>query len=224
MSTAGRGVLYVVWGDYNKVALNRSLASLKTYHPELPVHIETLPAGSTLLDKAAMLEITPFAETVFLDVDTVVMGNLDFGFTKARQFDTALCICECPWARRYGGLDGDMIEYNTGVIFFTTLAKPLFDCWRKRAPEIDSSIDFVVDGQAGRMPLNDQAGFAAAVEETGKQPFILPHNWNFRPKWQKSWYGPLKIWHDYGDPPAALITHNLQQSDPANMLLASNLA
>lgn len=227
MSTPTRGALYVIWGDYNKVALDRSLASLKNHHPDLPTYIETLSGEATLLDKAAMHDLSPFDETVFLDVDTVIMGNLDFGFEKARLFSTAVCICECPWARRYGGLAGDMVEYNTGVIFFTRAAKPLFDAWKGLVSEIDSSIDFVVDGQQGRMPLNDQAGFAAAVEQvaeqTGEQPFILPHNWNFRPKWQKSWYGPIKIWHDYGDPPESLIAHNIRQSDPDTILLASNL-
>ncbi len=224
MAASSRGVLYVVWGNFNKAAMERSLASLKAHHLDLPIHIETLPDQATLLDKAGMLDMSPFDETLFLDIDTVVMGNLDFGFTKARQFDVAVSICECPWARRYGGLEGDMVEYNTGVIFFTKAARPLFDLWAQLAPKIDSSLYFVTDGQQGRMPLNDQAGFAAAVEQSGHQPFILPHNWNFRPKWQKSWYGPLKIWHDYGDPPAALLTHNKQQSDPANILLSSSLS
>lgn len=223
MTTPTRGALYVVWGDYNKVALNRSLASLKKFHPDLPIHIETLASTATLLDKSAMLDLSPYDETVFLDVDTVIMGNLDFGFEKARLFAIAICICECPWARRYGGLDGEMVEYNTGVIFFTRAAQPLFDAWKELVHTVDSSIHFVVDGKQGLMPLNDQAGFAAAIEEVGTLPFILPHNWNFRPKWQKSWYGPIKIWHDYGDPPDALITHNTSQSDPASILLSSSL-
>ncbi len=223
MTSPTRGALYVVWGAYNKPALERSLASLKVHHPELPVHIETLADTATLLDKAAMFEMSPFEETVFLDVDTMIMGNLEFGFTKARAHGVALCICECPWARRYGSFDGDMIEYNTGVIFFSQAAKPLFDAWHDLADKVDSSIEFVVDGQRGRMPLNDQAGFALAVEKIGEQPFILPHNWNYRPKWQKSWYGPIKVWHDYGDPPQALIDHNAQQMDPKNILVSSSL-
>ena len=223
MNTSSRGILYVVWGNYNKVALERSLTSLKEYHPELPIHIEALADDATLLNKAGMFEMSPFEETLFLDTDTVVLGKLDFGFTKARQFGTAISICECPWARRYGGIEGEMIEYNTGVIFFTKAAKPLFDAWEKSASNIDSSMDFAINGELGRMPLNDQAGFAVAVEQTGILPFTLPHNWNFRPKWQKSWYGPLKIWHDYADPPEALVAHNKAQADPANLLLSSNL-
>ena len=223
MSHPTRGALYVVWGDYNKAALDRAMASFQKHHPDLPIHLETLPDGSTLLDKAAMFNLSPFDETVFLDADTIVLGRLDFGFTKAVQFGTAICICECPWARRYGGIEGDIIEYNTGVIFFTKAAKPLFDAWNKSVREVDSSIDFVLDGKQGRMVLNDQAGFAMAVEEIGFQPFVLPHNWNFRPKWQKSWYGPLVIWHDYADPPEALLTHNIKQFEPDQILLSSSL-
>lgn len=223
MSHLTRGALYVVWGDYNKSALDRAMASFQKHHPELPIHLETLTAGSTLLDKANMLNLSPFDETVFLDADTIVLGRLDFGFTKAAQFGTAICICECPWARRYEGIEGDIIEYNTGVIFFTKAAKPLFDAWNRWVREVDSSIVFVLDGKQGRMALNDQAGFAMAVEELGTQPFVLPHNWNFRPKWQKSWYGPLVIWHDYSDPPEALLNHNIKQFEPEQILLSSSL-
>jgi len=30
----------------------------------------------------------------------------------------------------------------------------------------------------------------------------LPLNWNFRPQWHRSFFGPIKVWHDYADPPA----------------------
>ena len=223
MSPPTRGALYIVWGDYNKDALERSIASFQNYHPDLPIHVETLSEGSTLLDKANMFNLSPFDETVFLDADTIVLGKLDFGFSKAIQFGIAICICECPWARRYRGIKRDIIEYNTGVIFFTKASKLLFDVWNKRVRDIDSSIVFVLDGQQGHMRLNDQAGFAVAVEETGVQPFTLPHNWNFRPKWQKSWYGPLIIWHDYSIPPASLLSHNTNQFDPSQILLSSSL-
>ncbi|MDP6885212.1 MAG: hypothetical protein QF830_13855, partial [Rhodospirillales bacterium] len=43
---------------------------------------------------------------------------------KGREVGLALCICECPWARRYGGLAGDVVEYNTGVMFFTKRPGP----------------------------------------------------------------------------------------------------
>ena len=54
MSRPTRGALYIVWGDYNKEALDRSVASFQYHHPDLPIHLETLADGSTLLDKANM--------------------------------------------------------------------------------------------------------------------------------------------------------------------------
>ena len=207
----GRGVLYVVWGRFDQAILDRAIASVRKYHPELPIEVARLSDNATLLDKASILDLTPFDETVFLDADTVVLGDLGFGFDKARRQGLACCICECPWARRYGGIEGDIVEYNTGVLFFTKDAKAVFDAWRTKVRNVDSSLVFRSGGGLARMPLNDQAGFALAVEETGFNLFVLPYNWNFRPKWHKSWYGPLKIWHDYEPIPEPILRRNVDQ-------------
>ena len=220
---ASRGVVYMVWGEHPKAALDRSLASLKHHHPELATRVLELPPETTLLDKAKVFDLTPFEETLFLDADTMVLGRLDFGFAKALAFGLACTICECPWGRRYGGLSGDIVEYNTGVLFFTRKAKPVFSAWRDAVATVDSSIVFVEDGQHVRMPLNDQAGFAKAVDAGGIAPFVLPLNWNFRPKWHKSWFGPLKIWHDYEPPTAALLAHNTEQAAPDSVVRFSVL-
>jgi hypothetical protein len=136
----------------------------------------------------------------------VVLDRLDFGFERARQFGLACCICECPWARRYGGLSGDLIEYNTGVLFFTRQMKPLFDAWKINVSKLDSSITFKTGPEKmGRMPSNDQGGFAQAIAELGICPYVLPMNWNLRPLWQKTFFGPVKIWHDYAPVPPKLV-------------------
>lgn len=100
-----RGVISIYWGDETKLPIERLKASLKRFHPELRHEIFKIeaPAGddSSLNRKAAMHEMTPFDETLYLDIDTVVMGNLDFGFEKARAHGLALVINECPWAKRY---------------------------------------------------------------------------------------------------------------------------
>ena len=213
-----RGAVYIVWGDYDPAILERSIASLSVYHPELPVHTERLADGATLLDKARVLDISPFEETLFLDMDTVVLGDLEFGFRKGSEAGLALCICECPWARRYAGLSGDLVEYNTGVMFFTDQARRVFDVWKDLAGAIDSSILFMSGGQPVRMPLNDQAGFAKAIDDTGFVPYVLPMNWNFRPTWHKSWFGPIKIWHAYEAVPEALGEHNARQAAPDSII------
>src|SRR5436305_1913121 len=91
---AKRGILYVKWGP-NTPVLERSLRSVKALHPELPVYVKELtgPPAPTLLDKARMMEWTPFEETLFLDVDTVVLDRLDFGFEMAGKHGMACCIC-----------------------------------------------------------------------------------------------------------------------------------
>src|SRR4051794_26811284 len=97
------GVVYVVWGDVEQ-SLQRSIASLRAVHPELPVHVRRLSEGASLFDKSAMFDFTPFDHTLYLDADTIVLGRLDFGFESAARYGLACCINECPWARRYAGL------------------------------------------------------------------------------------------------------------------------
>jgi hypothetical protein len=207
-----RGVLYLKWGDRADAVVQRSVASVQRFHPELDVKIIELDGDATLLDKSLMFDLSPFDETLFLDADTVVMGRLDFGFEKSVKHGIACCICECPWARRFGGLSGDIVEYNTGVLFFTRQAKAIFEGWKHHSNAIDSSLTFRIDQtRRGVMPCNDQAGFAKAVDDLGIIPFILPMNWNLRPKWQSSFFGPVKIWHDYDEPPAGFDAWNEQQ-------------
>lgn len=213
-----RGILYITWGDKADSVLERSLASAARHHGELPVHVERLPESADLLEKANMMAMTPFAETLYLDADTVVLGRLDFGFDKAMRHGLACAVCECPWARRYTGIAGDLVEYNTGVLFFTQAARPVFDAWQRLAPAVDSSIPIFVGEKLAHMPINDQAGFALAVERTGFLPFVLPMNWNFRPKWHKSFFGPVKIWHDYGDVPAEIEDWNRVQADERQVI------
>lgn len=210
-----RGVLYVWWGDevYQKL-VDRSIASLKQHHPELPVHVHKLPDGASLLDKARMQRFSPFDETLFLDTDTVVLGRLDYGFEKAARHGLACAICECPWAMRYEGITGDLVEYNTGVLFFTRKARPVFDAWERLAPRVDSKVYHYNGSDLVFMPENDQASFAKAVDETGFVPFVLPLNWNFRPMWNPALFGPLRIWHDGSAVPEALIDFNRDQNAP----------
>lgn len=204
--------------------MKRSLESLRKHHPNLPVHVHTLPDDldpvAGLLEKSRMMDVSPFETTLFLDADTVVMGPLDFGFDRAERFGLACAVCECPWARRYAGLAdrGDVVEYNTGVLFFSKAAAPVFDRWKTLAPTLDSASLNVVPGtkSVSVMPYNDQAAFACAVAEADFPPAVLPMNWNFRPRWQNSFFGPLRIWHDYTDVPQSILDVNAYYADTPN--------
>lgn len=212
------GVLYVIWGEQGEAYLERSRKSLKVIHPELPVEVMRLPDGSNLLDKARAIRQSPFDRTLFLDVDTVVLDRLDFGFEMADRNGLACCICECPWARRYPSIGGDHVEYNTGVLFFTRKAKAALKTWDTLSTTLDSSIQMLVDGQIRVMQLNDQASFAQAICEWDRTPFILPMNWNFRPLWHRSVFGPVKIWHDYRDVPALIRKWCFNQRKPDSII------
>ena len=213
-----RGVIYLYWGDSVENELSRSIDSLQRIHPELPYERIKLPEGSSLLDKSTMLTRSPFETTLFLDTDTVVLDRLNYGFEKAERHGLACCINECPWARRYCDIAGDQIEYNTGVLFLTKAAQPVFDRWKAISHSIDSSIVFRREGKNLVMPHNDQAGFSQAVEDTGFNPFILPLNWNYRPAWQKSFFGPIKVWHDRNDVPDDVRFWNESQSLDASII------
>jgi len=66
---------------------------------------------------------------------------------------------------------------------------------------LDSSILFLQNGQLMVAPYGDQGAFCATVEKLGFNPFVLPLNWNFRPQFHTAFFGPLKVWHDYSEPP-----------------------
>jgi hypothetical protein len=213
-----RGALYMVWGDDPKThgAIGRSMETLKEWHPLLPIEVCRLPAGSSLLDKAAMFDRTPFDETLFLDADTQVMAPLDEGFVQAARHGIALCVNINPWARRYQALRqrGDLVEYDTGVIFFDRGAarvRDVFDEWKKQR-ELDSASLFIGPSGINRMPVNDQCSFAVAMDEQKFSPFALPVNWNFHPKWNRTVWGPIKVWHDYGEIPDCMRRWNDEQS------------
>ena len=215
-----KGIVYIIYGNQHESLLRRSMLSVDKNHPDLPIKIGRRDTGQ-LIDKAGMYDLSPFDVTLYLDVDTVVMGDLSYGFKKAESHGIAACICECPWARRYGGLKhvGDVREFNTGVLFFDKrLSTSTFKRWPKISADLDSSIQFYVGDEVRVMPSNDQASFAMALEDGGMNPFVLPMNWNLRPTWHKSWWGPIKVYHDYKEPPKALERWNADQSNPDNIL------
>lgn len=224
-----RGVLWLVWGSAADAALGRSVASVRRHHPELPVHVVRLnvepgtEAFQALHHKTRMAALTPFDETLFLDADTVVLGRLDHGFAMAGRHGLALTICECPWARRYDGTpadDPDRVEYNTGVVFFTQVRRGLFEAWAGLARTFNSNAMHVEtpDGSRARMPFNDQGSFAEAVERLRVSPFVLPQNWNHRPRWHRGTYGPIRIWHSYREVAAEVLRINAFYSAPGAVM------
>ncbi len=213
-----KGCIWMVWGDNEKVekALPRSVDSLRKYHPDLQIQLIKMPEDSDLRCKSRMFELSPFDETLYLDADTVVLGKLDFGFEKAKKFGIAITINISPWANRYAGLAdrGDLREFDTGVIFFSKQhkeAERVFQTWQASG-DINSECLFLSADGPAKMLVNDQCGFAHAVDVCEFNPFCLPVNWNLHPRWQKTLFGKLLVWHDYNDPPASINKWNQERT------------
>ncbi len=218
-----RGILYLVWkGECDPTeVLNRSVASIKHWHPDLPYKIVEMPTGSNLLCKSQMFDLSPFDETLFLDADTTVLGKLDYGFIKMQQHGIACCINANPWQRRYYKIEQhpDEVEYSSGVVFFDKrpgVAK-VFDRW-KANHSFDSSSLFMATEGVRRQTYNDQALFTLAIQQEQFNPFILPLNWNLYPKWQKHFWGEVKIFHGYDDIPESLLAWNEKQRAPGAVI------
>jgi hypothetical protein len=206
-----RGVLFIAWeaeGAVERALIERAVASLRQIHPELPHHIEPLPGGAPRLDKAALLARSPFETTLFLDSDAVVLGRLDFGFEMVERYGLACCLGDNPWQRRHLGVAGDGVEYDTSVLFFDRRAALVLDAWARLAPLVDFPISQVVARQIEQVPCDDRIGFTRAIELCGFVPFVLPLNWGLRPRWQRSFFGPVKLWCSSDPVPEALLASN----------------
>jgi hypothetical protein len=206
---ANRGILFVVWGEYNKEELIRSVESISS--TGLPYVVRILPTTFGLHNKAWMYDLSPYDETLYLDTDTVVMGDLGIGWDQMGKHGLSLCICEAPFALRFEGIKKDIIEYNTGVMFFKKdpEVKKLFDKWKELTLTVDDRCYFFKnDGQKYVCPKNDQASFAVAVDELNFNPAVLPMNFNIRPLWHQHFFGQIKVWHDHTPPPQPLIDSN----------------
>ena len=195
----GRGVLYMVWGDRCEQELARSLESARLFG--LPTHVVRGDSNASLVQKSAMYHQSPFAQTLFLDSDTVLLDDPSYGFEMAARHGLCVVIAPAGNAAIHWHLDDapvDLVQYNTGVIFFSKRppVEQLFETWRRRSDP----------GQR-----NDQPGFALAVHETGFNPFVLPLMWNYRAAYgQGPIFGPIKIWHSRQPLPDNIQSYNPQ--------------
>lgn len=204
-----RGALFVVWGDRTTGSLlSRSFASVRAkniptclitdkdstvHHPFDMVKRIEFPPMKALCKKSIMYEHSPFDCSVFLDDDTMVLSDINFGFQQAEKHGIAVSFAPvfCD--------TGLFPIYNTGVIFFCrdSVVKDCFATWQRLCAE-----DHIG---------NDQPRFAQAILEESFNPYVLPHTWNFRGHFgQRIWaQGPIVIWHTKQPLPKDIFEWNI---------------
>lgn len=149
--TATRGVVYVATGAAHAEAARRSAASVRATNPALGIALFTdqpvIGAGFDVVhaiadphkrSKVDHLAATPFAETLYLDSDTRVRGDLDELFRLLERFELACALRGNAVTRHRKGRGARDIpdafpEYNCGVLLYrgTERVRGFLEAWRR---------------------------------------------------------------------------------------------
>ena len=220
-----RAVVYLAWGE---TFIGQAMASARSVKSMgLPIVLITdeestrfvvdeelfdvirvieLQRGKKL-DKCALWRHLPEAydSFVFLDTDTVVLGDVSLGFDKAERHGIAMA--PAPnynlghhWAFRAAMPDMDLLDrsqlqMNTGVIFFIRRpdVEQVFLKWMDLAVRFDDH-----DHVASDQPL-----FTAAMELLDFNPYTLSPSYNYRGMGELA-VGPVHVWHSHHPVPGDL--------------------
>jgi len=204
---AGRGILYNVvgsWDVYLKAAV-RSAQSVKAAMPDTPIAV----VGDRVIDgpfdhhisvseadgyRAKILgaRLTPFDQTVMLDVDTYVLADLAELFELLAVFDMALAHAPIRISTPLDDVPKAFPEFNTGVIVY------------RRSPLVDAVLDDWLkeyDGLAGLdTPTWDQPSFRRVAYRTeALRIATLTPEFNQRFKMAGYLNQPVRILHGWPD-------------------------
>lgn len=151
------GVIYVAVGEQCAAEAGQSLESLRQSNPGLTVMLLTdaqpkEPQKWDILEVDASLrgqrnraklqmDRAPWERCLFLDSDTLVVGDLMQGFALLDRFE--FCGEQIGGGHHYSlpGLPPSFPEINSGVLFWrpTENVKKLFSRWRQLYDELDQS-------------------------------------------------------------------------------------
>lgn len=185
-----RGALYICYGDkYIKEGII-SAESLKKFHPDLHVTFFSDKAfSSQFVDnveiikpnakrpKVEYINQTPYKETLFLDVDTVINHRIDDAFNLLDKFDmsgaTDISRKRKKYSRimpEYNNIPYSFSEINTGVLCFkkTEATDNLFSLWRMYYKKYNKNCPW------------DQPSFRISLWESSVNFHTLPREYNIR--------------------------------------------
>jgi hypothetical protein len=201
-----RGVTYVAWGKCIKEA-EKSAQSARKFGLKTcliaPAYsgkaFDRFVATQQKLEysrqRAFVYHLSPWEQTLYLDADTVVLGDLSFGFEMAHKHGIALaiapaCFLKHHWQLEHNGFPEDLPEYNAGVIFLDRRHPGMQNFWQQVQEELRDFSSYQ------NPPGNDQPALSLLLYRKGINPYVLPQNWNLRTEYgMRAGFGPVKIWH-----------------------------
>lgn len=186
-----RGIVYYVWGNYNTPVFKRAIKSAEEFGYDYTI-VEDKTKYKNFRKRIELFDNCPYDTTLYLDADTKICDNIDFGFDMADKYGLACAIAPASMAFPFikdktliKQFNRNTPQYNCGALFFNkTKTEPTFRLWEDLMRKYPESYE------------NDQPYFAHAVIQT-INPYVLPKNWNYRPhlKFHGELYGKLKILH-----------------------------
>ena len=211
-----RAVVYLTWGSWKNREVIRSIeSSVLPYDTfwvtdsppaSVPEGVEVVPAEfkktAGCLPKAELGRFLPegYASYLYLDSDTVVLGDIVLGFELAERDGLAMVpavlysLADYPRGRELmrelGIAEKGQMNYNAGVIFMaaTPEVRLLLADWADLAERFSSRCQ------------SDQLTLALALERAGFQPTALSPSFNCRGYGERL-IGEVRIWHHGGPVP-----------------------
>ena len=206
-----RGITYVAWGKCIAEAERSSMSAKRFGYKSCLITNENIE--SNYFDKIiksreeftqdfnilSSYNLSPWDETLWLDSDTLVLGNLDYAFEKAKDFGISIVIAPHSFlgGRKLKNIDNESPEYNCGAMWIDRNHPSMLNFGEKWQQ--------IVDHYEGGGWWSDQSSVSYAIHKLKINAFVLPLNWNFRAFMNKDFpegvlhskngYGPIKIWH-----------------------------
>jgi hypothetical protein len=207
MRSHDRGIVYTAIREYYVREAQLSARSVRAVLPDVGIVLFTdcppkdkgvfdeviqlrEPSRAPHLDKLACMRDSPFKETLFLDTDTFVCGELGGLFDLLEQFDIAMAM-----ERRYHDILPEGVaapaafcEYNQGVVAYRQS--------ERMQRMLQASLDWAADFHAGTgIPTNDQVAMRVALYTSGLRIAALPLEYNCRFHTFGYLNGTVKILH-----------------------------
>jgi len=214
-----RGILYILTGDEYLNQARRSAKSVREVMPEVPIAIITdiddpgdifdtvilieNPCHS-LFDKVQNIQRTPFEETIYIDVDTVVTAPIGELFDLLDSHDLAVAhaprqsFSDKSWFIDHGVPEA-FPQFNTGVLVFkkSPAAQKVLDNWKDLAnAHREAGIE------------TDQMAFRKVIYESDANIVTLRQEYNCLIYFGQHLKGPAKVVHGRGNLENAAVELN----------------